>query len=111
MANNAERRLIKDLKKIQEEDSYESIMAIPDDDNLFQWTAMIQGPEDSEWEGGLFKLSMEFSEQYPNKAPKVKFVKNIPFHPNVYTDGNICLDTLMNNWSPVYDVLNILISI
>ena len=53
---------------------------------------------------------MTFSDQYPNKAPVVKFVTKL-FHPNIYADGNICLDILMNNWSPVYDVLNILISI
>ena len=71
---------------------------------------MIFGPEGTEWEGGVFKLKMEFTDQYPNKPPNVKFVTEI-FHPNVYTDGKICLDILMNNWSPVYDVLNVLISI
>ena len=30
---------------------------------------------------GTFKLTLEFSEEYPNKAPVVKFVSNI-FHPN-----------------------------
>ena len=101
---------MKDLKKIQQEENYDSITAIPDDNNLFQWTAMIFGPEGTEWEGGVFKLKMEFTDQYPNKPPNVKFVTEI-FHPNVYTDGKICLDILMNNWSPVYDVLNVLISI
>lgn len=110
MSVNAERRLMKDLKKINEENDYDSITAIPDDDNLFKWTAIICGPEGTEWEGGVFKLNMTFTDQYPNKAPAVKFVSKI-FHPNVYADGNICLDILMANWSPVYDVLNILISI
>ena len=30
---------------------------------------------------GTFKLTLQFSEEYPNKAPVVKFVSNI-FHPN-----------------------------
>ncbi len=30
---------------------------------------------------GTFKLSLQFTEEYPNKAPVVKFVSNI-FHPN-----------------------------
>ena len=86
------------------------------------------------------RLTLEFSEEYPNKAPVVKFVSNI-FHPNgvrppqrhlsclrtqslhvgeiaslphpcaVYADGGICLDILQNQWSPIYDVAAILTSI
>ena len=53
---------MKDLKKIQQEENYDSITAIPDDNNLFLWTAMIFGPEGTEWEGGVFKLKMEFTD-------------------------------------------------
>ena len=53
---------------------------------------------------------MEFSEEYPNKAPSVKFISKM-FHPNVYADGSICLDILQNRWSPTYDVSAILTSI
>jgi len=77
---------------------------------MFKWTAIICGPESTDWEGGVFKLRMTFTDQYPNKAPSVQFITTI-FHPNVYANGNICLDILLNNWSPVYDVLNVLISI
>eukprot|EP01017_Pseudomicrothorax_dubius_P018637 TRINITY_DN2058_c0_g1_i1.p1 TRINITY_DN2058_c0_g1~~TRINITY_DN2058_c0_g1_i1.p1 ORF type:complete len:108 (-),score=20.13 TRINITY_DN2058_c0_g1_i1:106-429(-) len=59
---------------------------------------------------GIFKLKMEFTEDYPNKAPKVKFESKL-FHPNVYADGSICLDILQNQWSPIYDVAAILTSI
>lgn len=50
-------------------------------------------PEDTPWEGGTFKLSLSFSDQYPKVAPKVVFLSKI-FHPNVYGDGRICLDIL-----------------
>ena len=52
----------------------------------------------------------EFTEEYPNKPPTVKFVSKM-FHPNVYADGGICLDILQNRWSPTYDVSAILTSI
>ena len=54
---------------------------------------MIFGPDDTYWEGGIFMLSLEFTEDYPNKAPMVKFQNKI-FHHNVYNDGKICLDIL-----------------
>ena len=59
---------------------------------------------------GTFKLSLEFTEEYPNKAPTVKFVTRM-FHPNIYADGSICLDILQNQWSPIYDISAILTSI
>ena len=110
MASNAERRLMKDLKKMQDEEHDQTITAIPNDSDIFKWDAIIFGPDDTEWEGGVFKLLMEFTDQYPNKPPDIRFLTKV-FHPNVYADGRICLDILMNNWSPVYDVQSILISI
>lgn len=67
-------------------------------------------PDDTPWEDGTFRLQLEFTEDYPNKAPTVKFVTKL-FHPNVYADGSICLDILQNQWSPIYDISAILTSI
>lgn len=53
---------------------------------------------------------MSFTEDYPNKPPKVQFVTKC-FHPNVYANGGICLDILQNQWSPIYDIAAILTSI
>ncbi|CDW88223.1 ubiquitin-conjugating enzyme e2 2-like [Stylonychia lemnae] len=110
MNSNAERRLLKDLKKLQNEDSSSGITATPDEDSLYRWKAVIFGPDDTEWEGGIFRLILEFTEDYPNKPPKVKFLSKM-FHPNIYNDGSICLDILQNMWSPVYDISSILTSI
>ena len=41
---------------------------------------------------------MEFSEDYPNKPPTVKFLSKM-FHPNIYADGGICLDILQNRFT------------
>lgn len=109
MTSPALRRLVRDLQKM-EEDPSEGINATPVDDSLMQWEAVIMGPEETMWEGGIFKLKMVFSEEYPNKAPDVKFVNKI-FHPNVYKDGSIWIDILSHHWSPIYDVWAILTSL
>ncbi len=74
------------------------------------WQAIIFGPDETPWEGGIFKLHVEFHEEYPNKPPAVKFLTPM-FHPNIYSDGKICLDILQNQWSPIYDIAAILASI
>ena len=45
------------------------------------WNALIFGPENTPFEDGTFKLKIEFTEEYPNKPPSVKFVSAM-FHPN-----------------------------
>ena len=110
MNSNAAARLLKDLKKMQEDSTHDSLQATPSGDNLFQWEAIIFGPDETIWEGGIFQLSLTFPEDYPNKPPKVKFLTQM-FHPNIYNDGSICLDILAHAWSPVYDVSSVLTSI
>jgi len=86
------------------------VTGAPMDTNIMLWQAVIFGPDDTPWEGGTFKLVLEFSEDYPNKAPQVRFLTKM-FHPNIYNDGQICLDILQNQWSPIYDISAILTSI
>ena len=91
------------------------------------------------WEDLTAKLSLEFSEEYPDKPPTVKFLTSM-FHrtrlaggrmsavqqrkgsyapwialssaaANIYADGSICLDILQNAWSPMYDISAILSSL
>lgn len=38
-------------------------------------------PKDTPFDDGTFKLTMQFSEEYPNKPPTVRFVSKM-FHPN-----------------------------
>ena len=59
---------------------------------------------------GTFKLTLEFTEEYPNRPPLVKFVSKM-YHPNIYADGGICLDILQKAWSPIYDVAAVLTSV
>ncbi|EKX40740.1 ubiquitin-conjugating enzyme E2 [Guillardia theta CCMP2712] len=109
MTTPARRRLMRDFKRLQT-DPPTGISGAPSVENIMQWSAVIFGPDDTPWEGGTFKLTLTFTEDYPNKAPVVKFVTKM-FHPNIYADGAICLDILQNQWSPIYDISAILTSI
>ncbi|KAH6801187.1 ubiquiting-conjugating enzyme 2 [Perilla frutescens var. hirtella] len=109
MSTPARKRLMRDFKRLQQ-DPPAGISGAPLDNNIMLWNAVIFGPDDTPWDGGTFKLTLQFSEDYPNKPPTVRFVSRM-FHPNIYADGSICLDILQNQWSPIYDVAAILTSI
>ena len=47
MSTNAERRLLKDLKKMNDDQTQEGIQATPAGDSLFMWDAVIFGPDDT----------------------------------------------------------------
>lgn len=80
------------------------------EDDLTQWFGVIVGPEGTPYENLKFRLSLKFTDQYPYQPPKVTFVSPI-WHPNVDMSGNICLDILKDQWSAVYNVQTILLSL
>ncbi|XP_069727898.1 ubiquitin-conjugating enzyme E2 C [Phaenicophaeus curvirostris] len=86
------------------------ISAFPESDNLFKWIGTIDGAAGTAYEGLRYRLSLEFPSGYPYAAPTVRFLTPC-YHPNVDTQGNICLDILKDKWSALYDVRTILLSI
>ncbi|XP_055270795.1 ubiquitin-conjugating enzyme E2 D4 isoform X1 [Moschus berezovskii] len=82
----------------------------PVGDDLFHWQATIMGPNDSPYQGGVFFLTIHFPTDYPFKPPKVVFTTKI-YHPNINSNGSICLDILRSQWSPALTVSKVLLSI
>jgi len=106
---NVTKRLQSELMSLMMSNS-KDLAAFPDADNLFKWSASIRGATGTVYEGLVYKLKFEFSSEYPYKAPLVRF-ETPCFHPNVDNSGYICLDILKENWSAVYNVQTILLSI
>lgn len=109
-ATSSQLRLLSDLKAIKQEPP-EGCSASPvSEDNLYIWNASIFGPEDTAWEGGIYSLRLQFPDAYPSKPPRVRFTCEL-FHPNVYSDGSLCLDLLQDKWSPCNTICTLLMSI
>eukprot|EP01121_Diplochlamys_sp_Union-15-3_P017845 TRINITY_DN636_c0_g1_i2.p1 TRINITY_DN636_c0_g1~~TRINITY_DN636_c0_g1_i2.p1 ORF type:complete len:148 (-),score=31.69 TRINITY_DN636_c0_g1_i2:90-533(-) len=103
------KRIQKELQDIQH-DPPASCSAGPVGDDLFHWTATIMGPDDSPFAGGVFFLDVHFPTDYPFKPPKVQFTTKV-YHPNINTNGAICLDILKEQWSPALTLSRVLLSI
>lgn len=78
--------------------------------NLLLWTGWIEGPRDTPYAGGKFRLRIDFSTEFPFRPPVIQFITPV-FHPNIGIDGRICLDILHSQWSPALSVRALLISL
>ncbi len=62
-------------------------MELKDKSELLIWRVMLNGPEKSPYDKGVFELEVDLRQEYPFKHPQVKFATKV-YHPNVNrTDG------------------------
>lgn len=87
-----EARLAKEIKML-EFNPPPGVSAWPVEDSLIHLHADVQGPTDSPYEGGVFRLDVQIPSRYPNEPPQIRFHTPI-YHPNIDSGGRICLDAL-----------------
>jgi len=109
MASNLPRRIVKETQRLLSEPA-PGISATPSEDNVRYFSVVIAGPAGSPYEGGIFKLELFLTEEYPMAPPKVRFLTRI-YHPNIDKLGRICLDILKDKWSPALQIRTVLLSI
>lgn len=80
------------------------------DDDLRLVRATIEGPPQSPYRGGIFHLVVTHPENYPARPMVVRFLTKI-YHPNINSEGRVCIDTLECCWSPVHSLQSVLVSI
>ena len=114
------KRLMNEYKTIKKDPNYYYSVS-PSEENFLNWSFSIIGPNETIYEGGIFKGNIIFKEDYPIRAPKVNFINII--HPNVHNNGDVCISILhegsdswgyendVERWNPSHGVDSIMISI
>ena len=74
------------------------------------WHAVLAGPPGTPYEGGRFLVNIRFPTDYPFKPAKINFTTRI-YHPNINSNGAICLDILKEQWSPALTISKVLLSL
>ncbi len=105
-------RIVSDLKNLVNHDIPETIkdVEINDDDMYSEHQVILKGPKDTPFENGIFKISINMPQDYPFKPPKMIFKTRV-YHPNIASDGTICIDILKDQWSSALRLNTVILSI
>ncbi|WCJ22765.1 Ubiquitin-conjugating enzyme E2 5 [Euphorbia peplus] len=102
MSSPSKRREM-DLMKLMMSDYKVEII----NDVMHEFYVLFNGPSDSPYQGGVWKIRVELPDAYPYKSPSIGFINKI-YHPNVdEMSGSVCLDVINQTWSPMFDLVNV----
>ncbi|XP_051863624.1 ubiquitin-conjugating enzyme E2 H [Drosophila albomicans] len=98
----AGRRLNRDVNRLLAA-GYQTVI----DDDMTNLDVSFVGPMGSAYEGGIWIVNVAMPQEYPLKAPRLRFVTKI-LHPNIeFTTGLVCMNVFKQAWSANYDLVNI----
>jgi len=105
-----ERELDKEFNKLKNSQCIPLVKCEYLNNNKKHWQVIFKGSECSPYEDGYFILDFLFNKgTFPLKGPEAKFVTKM-FHPNVNSDGHVCIN-ILNNWVPGRTMEDVLLGI
>lgn len=103
------RILAKEVQSLKQE-PLEGIHVILDDKDITCIEAIIEGPSDTPYFGGRFRIKLSIGKDFPASPPLGFFITKI-FHPNVSSRGEICVNTLKKDWKSDLGLKHVLLTI
>jgi len=88
----------------------EGIKLFMSDEDVTDIQAIIDGPGGTPYAGGTFRMKLVLGNNFPSEPPKAFFLTKI-FHPNVSSNGEICVNTLKKDWKPELGIKHILLTV
>lgn len=125
------KRVLKEIAEITAE-SLDGVRLISNEQDIADIQAYIDGPADTPYQGGCFRIKLILCKGFPMQPPKAYFITKIfvslnsfsyhlinPLisiiviikHPNVASNGEICVNTLKKDWKPELGIKHILLVI
>ncbi|KAI1877384.1 hypothetical protein JX265_003392 [Neoarthrinium moseri] len=124
--SGAARLLQRQLKEMSTAKDLPGIsVGLLNENNVFVWEVVLMINDDCKYYGGAyFRAHLTFPPEYPHLPPKLVFQAPVPFHPNIYASGELCIsilhppeddkygyETAAERWSPVQTPETILLSV
>merc|ERR1711923_608337 len=103
------RILAKEVQNLKQE-PLEGIHILLDDKDITSVEAILEGPADTPYFGGRFRVKLSIGKDFPAAPPKGFFLTKI-FHPNVSSRGEICVNTLKKDWKSDLGLRHVLLTI